>query len=145
MTHRSRSRGRSPRSSKPRHRSRSSVRKPPVSPTIPRLAPPPARAGPSQHDPLSDQLRDPRARTDSIASSASFNVVGMSMQATPSAAQVPRMQPQKPIRPTPGAMQQQLPLPLLPTPPTLLTIKQSPPRAEMSYEEKRKAWAGRVQ
>ncbi len=92
MSHRSRSR--SPRRSNPRQRSRSPVRKPPPSPTTSRFAPPPARGGPSQNDPLSDQLRDTRARTNS---SASLNVVGMSMQPTPSPVQVPRMQPAKPI------------------------------------------------
>jgi hypothetical protein len=115
---------------------------------MPRFAPPPPRAGPSQNDPLSDQLRDTRARTDSIASSSGFNMVrnqGVSMQPTPSAVQVPGVQLAKPIQPTPGAMQQQLRLPLLPTPPTLLSVKQSTPRAEMSFDEKRKAWAERVQ
>ena len=143
---RSRSRGRSPGSSNPRFRSRSPVRKPPVSPTSSRYAP---SARPTQNfDPLPDQLRDSRARTDSITSSASLNVIGnplLSTQPTAPSIQLPRKQTSNPTPPTPAAMHQQLLLPLLPTPPTLLSAKQPSPQSEMSFEEKRKAWAERVQ
>lgn len=137
---RSRSRGRSPGSSNPRYRSRSPVRRPPVSPTSSRYAP---TARPTHNfDPLPDQLRDSRARTDSITSSASLNVVGnRPLNAQPIPPSIHPARKQTSIPP----MHQPVPLPLLPTPPTLLSAKQPSPQSEMSFEEKRKAWAERVQ
>lgn len=143
---RSRSRGRSPGSFIPRYRSRSPVLRSPVSPTLSRYAPP---ARPTQNfDPPPDQLRDSRARTDSLTSSASHNVVGnplLSTQPIPPSIQPPRKQTSNSTPPTPVAMHQPVLLPLLPTPPALLLAKQPIPQTEASFEEKRKAWAERVQ
>ncbi|KAK2466908.1 hypothetical protein APHAL10511_001166 [Amanita phalloides] len=112
-------RSRSPEASGLWHRSRSPLRQLPVSPSSSSRFLPPT--------PTRGQLRDSRAPTDSIASSSA-------------SIHFPR-QPRAMPTPIPST-----PLPLLPTPPTLISVKPPPPpRTELSFDERRKAWAERIQ